>query len=61
MMFFVGVVVGIGVGILSVIVTLLAVADYIDCPSEKDCDYDGQDGTCCVECKTRWLQKEWDE
>ena len=35
--------------------------DYIDCPSEKDCDYDGQDGTCCVECKTRWLQKEWDE
>jgi hypothetical protein len=40
---------------------LAYVADYIDCPSEKDCDYDGQDGTCCVECKTRWLQKEWDE
>lgn len=40
---------------------LFCVADYIDCPSEKDCDCDGQDGTRCVECKTRWLQKEWDE
>ena len=40
---------------------LACVADYIDCPSEKDCDYDGQDGTRCTECKTKWLQKEWDE
>ncbi len=34
------------------------VADYISCPSSNDCKYDGRDGTCCTECKIRWLESE---
>lgn len=37
------------------------VADYIACPSEKNCLYDGKDNTCCNECKVKWLQKEWED
>lgn len=37
------------------------VADYITCPSEKNCPYDGEDDTCCNECKVKWLQKEWED
>lgn len=34
-------------------------ADYIAYPSEEECAYDGKDDSCCNECKTKWLQKEW--
>lgn len=36
-------------------------ADYIGCPSEDDCQYDGEDISCCKDCKVLWLQKEWEE
>lgn len=39
---------------------LECVADYIACPSEEECNYDG--GTNhepCVECKKKWLKKEF--
>ena len=37
------------------------VADYISCPSEDECHYDGKDNTCCNKCKVKWLQKEWED
>lgn len=40
---------------------LECVADYISCPSEEECDYDGSgDYTPCVACKKKWLKKEFD-
>lgn len=37
-------------------------ADYIECPSESDCAWDGKTEhlDVCIECKIRWLEKEWD-
>jgi len=40
---------------------LECVSDYIACPSENDCKYDGgKDHSPCVECKTKWLRKEFE-
>ena len=37
------------------------VCDYIACPSEKDCAYDGgRDHTPCFACKVNWLKKEFE-
>lgn len=39
-----------------------AISDYIACPNENDCNYDGtNDRSCCMECKIKWLQKEFNE
>jgi hypothetical protein len=39
---------------------LKCVCDYIVCPSENDCAYDGgKDHTPCTECKVNWLKKEF--
>lgn len=40
---------------------LECVAEYINCPSEDDCKYDGgSDHTPCIECKKKWLKKEFE-
>jgi hypothetical protein len=36
------------------------VADYFNCPSPADCHYDGEDNSCCTECKVKWLESEWE-
>jgi len=37
-----------------------SVADYIACPSCDGCRYDGEDNSCCVDCKIKWLESEVD-
>lgn len=40
---------------------LECVSDYIACPSERDCAYDGgKDHTPCIQCKVNWLKKEFE-
>jgi len=34
------------------------ITDYISCPNSDDCQYDGKDNSCCVNCKIRWLEME---
>lgn len=29
--------------------------EYINCPEDDDCEYDGT----CTECKIKWLNSEW--
>lgn len=36
------------------------VADYINCPSVDECEYDGNDNSCCTDCKIKWLRGEWE-
>lgn len=40
----------------------LTVANYIECPSARDCAWDGnpKDMTVCEECKVRWLEQKWE-
>lgn len=37
-------------------------ADYVECPSDPDCSWDGKTEhlSICTECKLRWLEKEWE-
>ena len=39
----------------------VTLADYIECPSDPECEWDGKTEhlDVCTECKHRWLQKEW--
>ena len=37
------------------------VAEYISCPSVDECKYDGEDNSCCIECKMKWLESEWEQ
>ena len=38
------------------------IADYIECPSSNDCEWDGkaEHSYICTECKIRWLNQEWE-
>ena len=36
------------------------VADYINCPSVTDCEYDGKNREVCDDCKVKWLLEEWE-
>jgi hypothetical protein len=38
------------------------IADYIECPSARDCTWDGnpKNQSVCTECKVRWLEQEWE-
>lgn len=39
---------------------LECVAEYIACPSEEECNYDGgSNQEPCVICKMKWLRKEF--
>ncbi len=40
----------------------VSVADFIACPYSVNpfCEYDGNDNSCCIDCKTEWLKKDFE-